>query len=156
MSDKTISEERISTLLHLFIEDNFIMATDPTAKTNRTVDEQKVKAVEAETPAFHRSRAHMPRKVLQFVVIALKRSDGSILWKQTVCEEPLHSATHADGNWASASPASRNSISRESTETRRSIAGRFGAGTFCSVMHDLQATPGHVPSGPMPRTRSSA
>ncbi len=76
-----------------------------TIETEMEVRQEKVKAVEAETPAFHRTRARMPRKVLQFVVMALKRSDGSVLWKRTVCEVAPHSATHADGSWASGSPA---------------------------------------------------
>ena len=73
-------------------------------ETEKKVDEEKVKAVEAETPAFHRTSARMPRKVLQFVVMALRRSDGGVLWKKTVCEEPPHAATHAHGSWASGSP----------------------------------------------------
>ena len=75
-----------------------------TIKSEKDVGEEKVKAIEAETPAFHRGKARMPRKVLQFVVMALKRSDGSVLWKRTVCEAAPHSATHADGSWASGSP----------------------------------------------------
>jgi len=75
-----------------------------TVETGKTADPEKVKAVEAETPAFHRGTAHMPRKVLQFVVIALNRSDGSVLWQRTVHEETPHAATHADGSWASGSP----------------------------------------------------
>ena len=75
-----------------------------TIETAKEVDAEKVKTVESETPAFHRRRARLPRKVLQFVVMALKRSDGSVLWKRTVCESAPHSATHADGSWASGSP----------------------------------------------------
>jgi outer membrane protein assembly factor BamB len=33
-------------------------------------------------------------------VLAIKRSDGSVLWRRTVTEEPPQSATHADGSWA--------------------------------------------------------
>lgn len=73
-------------------------------ETEKRVDEEKVKAVETGTPAFHRADARMPRNVLQFVVLALRRSDGSVLWKQTVCEEAPHAATHADGSWGSGSP----------------------------------------------------
>jgi len=73
-------------------------------RTERTVDPETVKAVEAATPEFHRRRARMPRNVLQFAVIALDRRDGSVLWKRTVCEKAPHAATHAHGSWASGSP----------------------------------------------------
>jgi outer membrane protein assembly factor BamB len=73
-------------------------------ETREEVGEGKVRAVQAETPAFHRSRARMPEKVLQFVVMALRRNDGSVIWKRTVCQAAPHSATHADGSWASGSP----------------------------------------------------
>lgn len=46
----------------------------------------------------------MPRHVQQFVVMAIKRGDGSVLWQRTVCEQAPHEATHADGSWASGSP----------------------------------------------------
>lgn len=73
-------------------------------ETDDKVAEETVRAVEAATPGFHRRKAHMPKKALQFVVMALKRSDGSVLWKRTVREEAPHAATHADGSWASGSP----------------------------------------------------
>ena len=83
-------------------EDRVFLTT--AIETDRTVDRKVVEAVEAETPEFHRSRARLPRNVLEFVVMALKRSDGSVLWQRTVCEAVPHSATHADGSWASGSP----------------------------------------------------
>ena len=73
-------------------------------ETDRKVAEETVKAVEDATPGFHRKKAHMPKKVLRFVVMALRRDDGSVLWERTVCEEPPHEATHAEGSWASGSP----------------------------------------------------
>jgi outer membrane protein assembly factor BamB len=72
-------------------------------ETQKDVDSAVLKTIEAETPSFHRDKAHMPKNVLQFVVMALKRSDGTVLWKRTVCEEAPHQATHADGSWASGS-----------------------------------------------------
>ena len=73
-------------------------------ETEKAVDPETVKAVEAATPGFHRNKARMPRKALQLVVMAIKRSDGSVLWQRTVCEGAPHAATHADGSWASGSP----------------------------------------------------
>jgi outer membrane protein assembly factor BamB len=74
-------------------------------ETDRKVAEETVKGVEEATPGFHREKAHMPRKVLRFVVMALRRGDGSLLWERTVCEEAPHQATHAEGSWASGSPS---------------------------------------------------
>lgn len=73
-------------------------------ETGKAVDAGKLKDVEAATPEFHRRRAQLPKSVLQFVVMAINRRDGRVLWKQTVCEEAPHSATHAEGSWASGSP----------------------------------------------------
>ncbi|NQT93195.1 MAG: PQQ-like beta-propeller repeat protein [Lentisphaerae bacterium] len=73
-------------------------------ETDEKSDPAAIGAIEAATPQFHRRTARMPRKVLQFTVLALNRSDGSLLWKRTVCEEAPHAATHADGSWASGSP----------------------------------------------------
>lgn len=72
--------------------------------TATPADPEKVKAVMAATPEFARKGAHVPDKVVQFVVMALKRSDGSVLWQKTLCEQAPLSGTHADGSWASGSP----------------------------------------------------
>lgn len=73
-------------------------------KTSTAVDPEKVKAVMADMPEFARKGAHVPEKVVQFVVMALKRSDGSVLWQKTVREQAPLAGTHADGSWASGSP----------------------------------------------------
>jgi outer membrane protein assembly factor BamB len=73
-------------------------------QTDTPVDPEKVKAAMDATPEFARKGAHVPEKVLQFVVMALKRSDGSVLWRKTVCEQAPLAGTHADGSWASGSP----------------------------------------------------
>jgi hypothetical protein len=39
----------------------------------------------------------------RFVVMALRRSDGKVLWERTVREELPHEGTHPTGTWASAS-----------------------------------------------------
>jgi len=41
----------------------------------------------------------------QFVVLAINRKDGRILWQTQVREEQPHESTHVTGSWASASPA---------------------------------------------------
>jgi outer membrane protein assembly factor BamB len=73
-------------------------------ETDKAADPDKVKAVEAATPEFHRRSARMPGNVVQFLVIALDRKDGSVLWNRTVCERAPFAATHGDGSWASGSP----------------------------------------------------
>ncbi|HBC86011.1 MAG TPA: hypothetical protein DCZ94_03565 [Lentisphaeria bacterium] len=79
----------------------FITTALPTATA---VDPEKVKAAVNDIPEFARKGAHVPDKVLQFMVMALKRSDGSVLWQKTVCEQAPLAGTHADGSWASGSP----------------------------------------------------
>ncbi|HCE42239.1 MAG TPA: hypothetical protein DET40_01660 [Lentisphaeria bacterium] len=79
----------------------FVLTAVPTEKD---LDPEKVKAAEAGIPEFAKKGAHIPKKVMQFVVMALKRSDGSVLWQKTVSEHAPLSGTHADGSWASGSP----------------------------------------------------
>jgi hypothetical protein len=49
-------------------------------------------------------RGIQPTKVQQFVIFAIDRRDGSVLWQRTVREEMPHEGTHLDGSWASNSP----------------------------------------------------
>ena len=71
-------------------------------ETDRAADPETVRRAEAETPEFVRKAGgNLPAKVLQFTVLALKRGDGSVLWRQVACEEAPHEGTHADGTWAS-------------------------------------------------------
>jgi outer membrane protein assembly factor BamB len=79
----------------------FITTAVPTATS---VDPEKVKVAVNDIPEFARKGANVPDKVLQFMVMALKRSDGSVLWQKMVCEQAPVSGTHADGSWASGSP----------------------------------------------------
>lgn len=75
-------------------------------ETDTAVDPAAVKQAEAETPEFVRkSGGLLPSKVIQFTVLALKRSDGSVLWRRVATEEAPHEGTHADGSWAAGSPA---------------------------------------------------
>ena len=73
-------------------------------ETDKTLGAEAVKAAEADTPDFVRKEAHRPEKVLQFVMLALKRTDGSVVWQQTVAEEAPGAGTHVEGSWASGSP----------------------------------------------------
>ena len=73
-------------------------------ETATPADPEQVKAAMDAAPAFMRKEAHAPEKVVQFVVMALRRSDGSVLWQKTLREQAPLSGTHADGSWASGSP----------------------------------------------------
>ena len=45
-----------------------------------------------------------PRKMHRFVVMAIDRSDGSVIWGRTATQDTPHEATHQDnGTWASGS-----------------------------------------------------
>ena len=43
-------------------------------------------------------------KIHRFVVLAVNRDDGKVLWEKTVREEMPHEGTHEFGSWASHSP----------------------------------------------------
>ena len=45
-----------------------------------------------------------PTSVLKFVVLAIDRKDGHVVWQKTVREERPSAGTHATGTWASNSP----------------------------------------------------
>jgi outer membrane protein assembly factor BamB len=51
-----------------------------------------------------RMRATQTTKVHKFVVVAINRSDGNVLWQTTVTEEVPLEGTHEFGSWASNSP----------------------------------------------------
>ena len=61
-----------------------------------------------ETPPQQRRRRGPPNiqtsNIHKFVIFAISRSDGSILWQKTVREELPHEGTHPTGSWASNSP----------------------------------------------------
>ena len=49
-------------------------------------------------------RGIAPTNVQKFVLLALSRQDGKIIWQQTAIEALPHEGTHPDGTWASNSP----------------------------------------------------
>ena len=64
------------------------------------------------TPEFHQ----------RSVVLAIDRSDGSILWEKIVDEERPHESTHVTGSWASNSPV---------TDGEHVIASFGSRGIYC-------------------------
>lgn len=63
---------------------------------------------EAEPPRDdHAHGAHdnmAPGQRMKFVVLALRRLDGDVLWQRTVRDARPHEGTHITGSWASSSP----------------------------------------------------
>jgi outer membrane protein assembly factor BamB len=49
-------------------------------------------------------RGIQPDAELEFTLMALRRSDGKLLWKKVLRTEMPHEGTHPTGTWASASP----------------------------------------------------
>ncbi len=98
-------------------------------------------------PPEHDEGAHhnLPSDRRQkFVVLALSRRDGSILWQRTVRDEVPHEGTHATGSWASASPV---------TDGERVFAFFGSRGLYCldrngkllweKDLGDMQSRHGH-------------
>jgi outer membrane protein assembly factor BamB len=52
-----------------------------------------------------RPRNVQPDGAQRFTLLALRRSDGKVLWERVLREEQPHEGTHATGTWASASAA---------------------------------------------------
>lgn len=57
-------------------------------------------------PASHQPRGGLePRDPYSFLVLALDRRDGSIIWERIATEATPHEASHrSNGTWASGSP----------------------------------------------------
>jgi outer membrane protein assembly factor BamB len=55
-------------------------------------------------------RSLPPDTTQKFTVLALRRSDGKVLWERVVREEMPHEGTHATGTWASASAVTDGEI----------------------------------------------
>jgi len=61
-------------------------------------------APEEETAGRRGPPARHPDQIHDFVVMAINRLDGSVLWNTTVCQELPADGTHEKGTWASNSP----------------------------------------------------
>ena len=60
--------------------------------------------VGVEGPASHESRASvLPRDVHRFIVMAIDRRTGRVVWERTAREERPHEPSMKDGTWASSS-----------------------------------------------------
>jgi len=66
--------------------------------------EKRPTASPAVAPTEGRGRLAVPPDATQkFTILALRRSDGKVLWERVVREELPHEGTHPTGTWASAS-----------------------------------------------------
>jgi outer membrane protein assembly factor BamB len=63
----------------------------------------RVASPPSSAPASGRRRNITPDQAQQFTILALRRSDGQVLWKRVLREERPHEGTHPTGTWASAS-----------------------------------------------------
>jgi outer membrane protein assembly factor BamB len=72
-----------------------------------------------------RRRGIAPTDVLQFVLLAISRHDGKIVWQRPAVEALPHEGTHPDGTWASYSPV---------TDGEHIIASFGSRGLFCYDM----------------------
>ena len=86
------------------------------------------KEAEDEDPSS-RGRRRMgikkPTKIHEFVLLAIDRKSGKVLWRKTVCEELPHEGKHRDGSWASNSPV---------TDGERVYAHYGSRGLYCFDM----------------------
>ena len=83
-------------------------APPPAAPTAPAPAGSTAGALAPPAPAAPGGRPRMsiaPEFEQRFVVMALRRSDGKVLWERTVREELPHEGTHPTGTWASASAA---------------------------------------------------
>ena len=85
---------------------------------------------EIEVPrSTHASGAHdnvRPSRRQEFVVLAVDRRDGGIVWQRTVSTHRPHESTHETGSWASNSPV---------TDGKRVFAS-FGSGGLYALDRD--------------------
>lgn len=67
---------------------------------------QKAAEADDDNPfsGFFRQRDGGPTNTYQFVLLAINRNDGSILWRKTLREVVPHEGTHQDATFASNSP----------------------------------------------------
>lgn len=78
----------------------FVLTAVPTDKHV----EPKETEEEEEATGRRRRQGIEPTTVQRFVVLALDRKTGKILWQRTAAEELPHEGTHMTGTWASNSP----------------------------------------------------
>ncbi len=75
----------------------FVLTAIPTGKRA----ERSEAAAVAEQQGRRGPRGIQPTEVHQFAVLAIRRSDGRVLWQRVVREELPHEGTHPTGTWAS-------------------------------------------------------
>ena len=73
-------------------------------------------------PPGRRRRGVSPDRELRFVVLALDRAGGEVVWERTAIQARPHEGTHTDGSWAAASAV---------TDGERIWASFGSRGIFC-------------------------
>ncbi|MBI4976012.1 MAG: PQQ-like beta-propeller repeat protein [Spirochaetes bacterium] len=65
---------------------------------------EEAKAAENKLPMWRKMMGKAPGSSYRFVVMAIDRTTGKVIWEKTVREEVPHEGIHNDGSWASNSP----------------------------------------------------
>lgn len=95
-------------------------------KTEKTVEKAEGEAEPEQTSGRRRRMsARKPTNIYEYIVMAVDRKSGEIVWKKTACEELPHEGKHDDGSWASPSPI---------TDGERLYAYFGSRGLFCYDM----------------------
>ena len=95
-------------------------------KIGQKVKSAELKATEKELPAWRRLMGKKVTHTLRFIVFAIDRTTGGILWQRTAVETVPHEGIFKDGSWASASPV---------TDGEYLLAYFGSSGLYC---YDLQ------------------
>lgn len=104
----------------------FVLTAIPTGKKAEPKEEEEPAPEAAGRRRRRRGpRGIQPTEVLKFVVYAIDRNTGKILWERVAREELPHEGTHPTGTWASHSPV---------TDGERVYAYFGSRGLYCYSM----------------------
>jgi len=81
-------------------EDKVFILTS--VKTNQKVETEEPEV--EQTSGRRGPPSNKAENIHNFIVLAINRNDGNVLWETTVCKELPTDGTHAMGTWASNSP----------------------------------------------------
>lgn len=79
----------------------FILAAVPAGKPASATKPDGAAAGDAGAPQRRGGMSGPPDEIQKFTILAVRRSDGKILWQRSVREELPHEGKHPTGSWAS-------------------------------------------------------
>jgi len=95
-------------------------------ETGEAIGPEKLQEMQDAFPKWARRGARLPHGVQKFLVIALDRTSGRVLWQKVLREALPLSGTHKDGSWASGSAVTDGEV----------VIAHFGSmGTYCLDMN---------------------